>query len=498
MTCQRLSLTLWIALGCALGANLPGRLPVGASAGSLGLAQPAPATATLSLPPVLRDTLPNALQVMVVRRPELPIVTFALRVKAGAAHDPSGQEGLAALTASLLREGAGPRSGPDISEAIDFAGGRLGVDTGTISTTLEIAALKKDAALALALLADMAQHPTFPAQAFEIVRGQLLASVRQQRDDPAHLAHLHLSNLLFGDAHPLGRTASDTSLAGLTRDAVRSFHERHYRPNNAILLAIGDVDPVAMRDQLRARFGGWPVGELSEPPRPTVPRLGAYRVRFVEKPGQTQVQIALASPGLANTDPRFEAAAVGNYVLGGGLFSSRLMASIRSEGGRTYGIGSQLSGYTFPGALWVTTFTRNEGSLETLPLILAELHRMRGAGVTTDELQKAKQHLVGNYPIQLETLDGVAGALLSAALYGRDPEWVTAYPERLQQIGKGEVDAVMRELIPPGALAVVLLGDPGVLAGRAELFDGVPLASVERVSWLDPIRSPGGARSAAE
>ena len=440
----------------------------------------------VELPPAQTVTLPNGLTVTSVHVPDLPIVTATMMISVGSTRDPAGKEGLAALTGDLLRSGTSGRTGPEIAEAIDFVGGSLSATVGKLSTQVHVAVLARHFDLGMDLLADVVLRPAFPENEIALRKRQVLAGLRAAADSAPQLMARHLEHVFYGLDHPNGRLPTESSVAGITREDLVAFHERFYGANRATLVVVGDIPHEQVFRAAEAHFGAWAPREL--PPLEVGPPAakGTLRVRFVEKPGQTQVQIGLAMPGLAYVDERFTALQLANYVLGVGDSVSRLFRTVRIEHGMTYHIGSELSGWTFPGALAVKTATRNEEMERVLELIIEELRRF-AAGITQEELELAQSNFVGSFPLSVETIGGMAGQIAIGALYGKTPQEVMEFPEQVSRTTLAEVNAVIADVIDLDSLAVVLVGDPAVLEGVERLFDRIPVSEIERVQWTDPI-----------
>nr|MBO2486974.1 hypothetical protein [Bacillota bacterium] len=442
----------------------------------------------IAVPPVTHETLANGLQVWVVERHEQPIALFTLVLPRGKLADPPGKEGLAAFTAALLKQGTTSRTAEEIAEAIEFVGGSLTSSAGTENTVISAQVVAKDAALALELMADVVLNPTFPEAEVALLRQQFIGAVRQQKDDPLALASVHAAAFFYGAGHRLGRPETEESYTAMTRDDIVAFHRDHYGPREAIFLAVGDLDPQWVVQEVERLFGSWQ-GPAAPPPEiQPVTRLEASRVRWVARPGQTQVQVRLRQNGPARTAEEWVALQVANQILGSGGFASRLMQAIRSDLGQTYGIWSQYTTYRFPGAWELATFTRNESLWATLEAIHTELRRFAEEGVTEEELAKAKSQLLGRFPLQLETLAGTAALVTDAILDHGSLDPITDVPEQVAALTLADVNGAIRAHLDPERFAVVLLGDPAVLETAPGPIFGVPREQVEIVDWTAPVR----------
>ena len=325
------------------------------------------AAAALQLPAYTRTTLDNGLIVYVMPTRRLPLVEFRLLVRAGSVSDPHGREGLASLTADLLTQGAGARSAQQIAEDIAFVGGSLNAFASTEQVVVTCEVLKKDFAVGLELLRDVTLSPTFPAEEVGRKKDEALGAIASQRDDPGTLANLELGPFLLGDsplAHPV--MGWEKSVATLTRDDVTAFHGQHFRPDQAMLAVVGDVEPAAVKAALDKAFGSWKAnGARPGEAYSAVPQARGRRVLIVKKPEVTQTQIRLACMGVPRNHPDYYPITVANTILGAG-FTSRLVNEIRVVQGLTYSISSRFGMFRNAGTFRVSTFTKNETLRKTI------------------------------------------------------------------------------------------------------------------------------------
>src|SRR5918993_2004480 len=214
---------------------------------------------TLKLPPFKKVKLQNGLTVLLMEQKEGPLVSFSLIVKSGAVADPAGKEGLAALTAGLLRKGTKTRTADQLSGELDFIGGTLGLSATTDYTAGMAEFVKKDIAKGLDLFADVVLNPTFPQDEVTKMQRQRVDEVKADKDEAIGVIGLYYNSFLFG-SHPYARSAfgDERSLAAITRADVERFYQTFYTPSNSILAAVGDFDAAEMERMLAAKFGAWP------------------------------------------------------------------------------------------------------------------------------------------------------------------------------------------------------------------------------------------------
>jgi zinc protease len=512
MTTVRALAALAVAsvLGCAAGAPKPAAAsagsievqyennPAGQAAASdtasasywtgrqdLIAAPPPPRPAALALPKIDRFTLPNGLNVVVVARKGLPLVSFGIAVQAGGYDEDRDTLGVSDFVAAMLRRGTKTRSADDISRAIDFVGGTLDAQATNEGTTASCSALSKDTGLCLDLLADILLRPSFPASEMAEVRDQMLAGLASRYDSPYELATAHFDNQLFGEKHPDGWVLTPEDVARIGRPQLEKFWETFYRPNRAILAVAGDVDIARLRPLIERAFRGWARSDVAPRPTWTIPPLGGTRILLVDRPDLTQATLLLGHAGLQHADPRWYAVTLMNYVLGGSDFSSRLMTEVRSKRGLTYGISSSFGASLYRGAFRVSAATKNETVWEALLATVNEIRQMKSGGPTLAELDKAKGYYAGSYPFSLQTAAGVAGALVAAELHSLGVAYVRELPLRLAAVDQAQAQAAARDYLSPDTLLVVIVGKGDVIEPQLAKT-GI---QYERIDFKAPIGS---------
>jgi zinc protease len=455
------------------------------------IAAPAPPQATeLALPKIERWKLKNGLDVIVVPRKDLPVVSFGVAIKAGGYdEDRATTLGVSDFTAAMLRKGTGgghgsrPRGADDISRAIDFVGGVLEAQAGLESSSANCSVLSRDLGLCLELLSDILLRPTFPEAEMAEVREQVLAGLASRFDNPYELAQAHFENQLFGEKNPRGWVLEPEDAQKITRDQLVTFWKTYYRPGNALLAVAGDVDPARLRGEIEKAFGAWAKGDVPARPAFKMAALKATRVLIVDKPDLTQTTILLGHRGLRHADPMWFPATLMNYVLGGSDFSSRLMTEVRSQRGLTYGIGSSYGASLYDGAFLVSASTKNENVWEALVATVGQIRKIKNDGPTAAELAKGKAYYAGSYPFELQTAAGIASAIVGAELHGLGLEYVQKFALRMAAVDEAQAKEAAGTLLDPDNVLVVVVGKGDTIEPQI-----APTGlRYERINFKDPI-----------
>lgn len=428
----------------------------------------------LAVPRPHRLTLDNGLRVLCVEQHQLPLVHLVLVVHAGHAEDPAEQPGVAFATAAMVDEGAGPRSALAISEALQEIGSSLNIVVDADATTLSLEVLRPHLDRALDLLADVVLRPHLAVEELDRVKGELVQRGVERRSEPTQVANLVLSTAVFGD-HPYARPGLPlpADVARIRRAQVARFHRGRYRPDNALLVAAGDIGPKELGSLLARRFGRWRPGVLPRRPRCRPPRTGP-RLVLVEREGapETVLRVGHLLPR-RRALPHAEVELL-NTILGGS-FTSRLNRNLRERHGFTYGVGSSFGLMREHGLLTVATQVETGVTVAALTEILRELAHLAGKPVGQREISKARSLVVEQLPEQAETLGGLVGIYAELATFGQPLTTISDLPVRLAALEPATLLATARRVLRPDAATLVVVGDLSRLSAVLERTFGPAL-----------------------
>ncbi|MBM3317163.1 MAG: insulinase family protein [Candidatus Eisenbacteria bacterium] len=383
--------------------------------------------------------------------------------------EPARRAGVAALTFDMLDRGTRRRDEWALAEALEGHGARLRYDVARETAVARARALSEDEALLIELLGETLREPSFPEDALRRAREETLVGLREAAADTFEQAYRRAAALLLGADHAYAREpdGEEAIVAALAREELVEHHARAVGGARLTLAVVGDIDPRRTLALLEASLG--PIGrgaeagepaaaaaELAGPSDPAATGRGIVSAR-VPIPDKAQVDLVFMRPGVARTDPRFDAAALANFLLGGS-FVSRLNQRLRDREGMTYGAESGIVSGRQPGCWFAAAGVEPDRVDRAAEIVREELRRFIEQGVGDDELARAKSHLAGSFPLRLETNQAVAAALLDCLRHGRDLETIDRYPERIAALTRAQVEAAGRELIDPDELVIVAAG----------------------------------------
>lgn len=412
---------------------------------------------------IKREKLPNGLTVLYVERHELPIVMATMLVKASPLEEDPLKAGTAYITAKMLNEGTARRKAVDISQEIEFIGGSLENSTNSDFTTISLSVLKKDVEKGFDLFSDVVLHPSFPAD--ELIRKKELVkgALKQREEEPSFVAGKRFIREVFGE-HPYGRLVEGSveSIDVIEKADVVNFYDAFYRPENAILAVVGDISHSELAGLIDRYFSFWKANNeqknaekicLQKPPI-----LKKSHVESIDK-DVAQANIFFGGLGISRDDPDYYSVAVMNYVFGGGGFASRLMKVIRDEMGLTYSINSFFAANKYPGRFEVEVQTKNESAGRVIDEMLKQIRLIKAEPITDQELQDAKDYLIGSFPRRLETSRKIADFLVAVQYYNLGDDYIDRYRDYIYKVTKEDVLRVARKYLNDDNYVLVVVGN---------------------------------------
>jgi zinc protease len=427
-------------------------------------------------PPFERARLSNGLTVVSAHVPGRALLAASLIAPGGAWNEPVEQAGVTILTARAMPEGTRRLSATEFIESSERLGAEIHADASWEALTASMEVPRSKFGDALALLAEMAFEPAFPAEDVDRLREERLNDLLQAWSDPRRRAERVFPETVYASSVPYSRPIAgiQSSVRGLDRDAVASRHAELIDPATATLVIAGDLTGVSLLELAERHLGQRPAAAVNsaDTDRSVGPNPGG-RVVLVDKPGAPQSELRIGHLGVPRKTPDFHAIAVLNAILGG-TFNSRLNRVIREEKGYTYGIHSSFDMRRGPGPFAVRCAVETAVTIPALEETMRIIGEMTERGPDADELDVARDYLVGVFPLRFEGSAQVAAALAGLVVFDLPDDELDSYRPAIAAVTADDVLQAAQRNIRPWEMSIVIVGDAREVepALRASAFGG--------------------------
>ena len=407
--------------------------------------------------PIQHWTTAAGARVYFVEARSLPMLDVSIEFAAGSSRDVADRSGTASMAAGLMNNGAGGLSENDISTRLanigaivggNFDQDRAGWSVRTLSSELE----RNEA---IDVLAKIVQEPAYPAEILEREKAQLVSALRQSTSDADSVAERQFYKALYQD-HPYAQKPTEATIKPITRDDVVAFYQTHYTVDNAVVALIGDIsraEAEAIAEKLAGKL-----------PKSTAAIANIVPVKIPAKPllkevqfPSTQSHIMLGYPGIKRVDPDYFPLLVGNFILGGGGFVSRLTNEVREKRGLVYSVSSYFMPMNDMGPYRVSLQTRKDQTKEALQVVRDTIKQFIDNGPTEEELANAKRNLGGGFPLRIDSNRKQFEYLQLIGFYKLPLTFLDDYVKKVEQVSVAEIkDAFKRRVVPDNMVTIVV------------------------------------------
>lgn len=406
--------------------------------------------------PIEHWTTSRGARVYFVRADAIPMLDVNVDFDAGDRHDPAGRSGVAAMTGAMLARGVEGFDESALAERFADLGASRGGGAGNDRASLSLRTLSSPRELdaAVDLLSRIGASPTFPAALLERERERTVQGLREALVRPDAIAQRTFQSLTY-PAHPYGRQATPESIAAIRRDDLVAFHRARYGASSAVVSMIGAVTRAQAESIAERLTRGLPAGE----PAAALPEVAAPSPveRRIAHPA-TQSHILVGAPAIARGDPDFFPLFVGNYVLGGGGFVSRLTSEVREKRGLSYSVYSYFSPLAQPGPFAVGLQTQKDQTDGALAVVRETLARFVADGPTEEELRAARQNLVGGFALRIDSNRKILDNLANIGWYRLPLDYLERWTDRVEAVTVAQVRDAFRRTVRPERLVTVVVG----------------------------------------
>jgi len=415
--------------------------------------------------PIEHWTASTGAQVYFVPSPSIPMLDINIDFDAGSRYDPPGKSGLATLTAALLDKGTATVDGQPARNEAQIAdgfadtgagfGGSAGSDRGGIG--LRTLTAQPEMKQSVDLAARLIKAPTYPDAVVAREKQRLITAIREGDARPEVIADKRLSKAVY-PSHPYGVTATEASVNAITRDDLVRFWRDNYSASRAVVTLIGAIDRKQAEDLAERLTRGLPAGATpSALPQVQMP-IPASEQRVPH--AAQQATVLLGQPAIARGDPDYFALLVGNYVLGGGGFSSRLTDEVREKRGLTYDVESYFAPSKQPGPFAISLQTKKAQTDEALALVRKVLAQYVAEGPSDQELKAAKDNLINGFPLRIDNNRKLLTNVSNIGWYGLPLDYLDTWTAQIAKVTREQVRQAFQRHVHPDAMATVIVGGP--------------------------------------
>lgn len=398
-------------------------------------------------------------EVYFVENHDLPIIDLSVNFAAGSARDDAATSGLAGLTSHMMTLGAGGLTDAEISRRIADVGAIMDgeVDQDRARFDLRTLSSAQEREQALDVYARVLQQPDFPAEVLAREQARIVAGLRDAATQPESMASKAFMTAVYGD-HPyaLDTSGEPETVAALKREDLVRFYRRHYGASNAVIAMIGDLKRDEAERIAERLSAGLP--KATEPaPLPEVRYPQRARLEHIPHPA-TQSHILMGYPGVRRGDPDYFALYVGNYILGGGGFVSRLTEEVREKRGLAYSVYSYFMPLQRLGPFQIGLQTKADQGDEALEVVRETLRSFLRQGPTEAELEAAKQNIIGGFPLRLDSNSKILQYLAVIGFYDLPLTYLDDFNREVGQVTTAQIRDAFQRRVDLDRLATVIVG----------------------------------------
>lgn len=406
---------------------------------------------------VERVVTPGGLEAWLVSDATVPMIVLRVYWRGGSAGEPNERTGITGVTTDLLTEGAGPYDAAAFKERLEELNMSLGFSASADGVGLNLTTLSENRAAAFEMARLALAEPRFDEAAIDRSRRRLLVGIRQRDTNANYLAWEALDGALYPD-HPYARRMSREQAMALSRSQLVARAATLFARDRMNITIVGDIDAAEAARLIDITFASVP--QTAAVSAPSEPVLGGPAPVIVRDLARPQSLILFAAPGIQDEDPDWIPLAVANYIIGGGGFSSRLMAEVREKRGLVYGVGTSPMVRDYVALIRGQAQTENANVREAMEVIRAEFATIVRDGASQTELNDAITYLTGSFPLDLDSNVKIANVVHGYNTAGRDIGYINRRNALIRAVTLEDVNRVIRRLYAPENFTFVVVGQP--------------------------------------
>ena len=422
--------------------------------------------------PIQKFQLANGAVVHLVESPAIAMLDVQIDFDGGSRRDPPNKVGLAGMTAALLEKGVVAKNGQPgwdenaLGEAWADLGAQFGASAGSDRFSFVLRTLTEPELLAkaVALAARQIAEPAFPDDVWQRDKQKVIAGIKESDTRPATLARRAYSQAVYG-GHPYGHEFTEAGVANIATADMRAFYQATVVACRARVNLVGAVNRAQAEQIATAMLARLPQASPQAPcsSLPALPPVAEVQplAEAVQKTiafDAAQAQVLMGQPGYKRSDPAFFPLLVGNYILGGGGFVSRLMTEVREKRGLTYGVYSNFAPGMHAGAFTVSLQTRPDQAKQALEVARQVVKDFVANGPLEAEVKAAKDNLTGGFALLIDSNRKLLGNISNIAWYDLPTTYLDTWTAQIEKVTAQDVKAAMAARLQPEKMVTVILG----------------------------------------
>jgi zinc protease len=396
--------------------------------------------------------------IWLVENNDIPVVTFKVMfADAGSKNEPKGKRGLTAILTAMMDEGAGPYDAQAFKKFLLENNIELFVHVDKDTFTLGFSAPKTGVKMAFDALQMILTQMAFPEKEIDKIKRHKRIGYRQSLDNEGQKGSEELNKVIFGN-HPYTTTTKEhlEDLEGITKEDMQAYMRMHLTKDRMIGSACGSITKAELQTLIDSTFKDIPDKNTATiVPDTVLQNLGSTHNVTLDIP---QSLILFAHPGFKRDDPDYFAFDLTLDIFGSGDFGSRLMQRVREDKGLVYGIGATKIIDRHAQIILGHASTRTQSVSNVIELIRSEWKILIEAGVTQDELDRAKQHMIGVFPLRIADTKNITTALLSIQYHKLGIDYLSKRTTAIQAIDRDRLNDLIKNRFKESLLTFIVVG----------------------------------------
>lgn len=406
-----------------------------------------------------RFVLENGLIIYLLKDNSLPVMHMTAITKTGKIYDPKEKIGLAELTVFLLKDGGSLKyKSEEIDKTLEYLGASIETSIQMEEARANLFALKKDFDKVLDIFADILINPSFEDEKVKIKKDEMLETIRRRNDKPDRQAIREALRMFYGPEHPYGWRNEISTVEPITKEDMKLFHRKYYKPNNTIIAVSGDFeDENKILDMIKQKFGSWQKEDIAFPTIAPVDIKEERKIYLIDKE-ISQTFVVMLQKGIKRHDPIEFSLSVVNEILGGGI-QSRLGNEIRSKRGLAYAVYSYFVKRPDYGYILSFLGTKPESVSQAIDEMIKQFELLKKEPVLDEELKRGQDAIINPFVFRFPTSFDIISERALYEYYGYDKDYLDTYVDNIAKVNEKSILETAQKLFKPEKALIFVIGN---------------------------------------